>query len=122
MKATRIAVGLTVALVTAGRMPGATTAGESNTWSAPTNGLQARLTLVEKPKLNGTRWLVPYLELRNVRDLAHPMEIQCVVRNSSDAAAQGGLEMIARPKKGRLTRISHQGRARCPHSIEQSQG
>ena len=45
MKATRIAVGLTVALVTAGRVPGATTAGESNTWSVPTNGLQARLTL-----------------------------------------------------------------------------
>jgi len=65
MKATRIAVGLTVALVTAGRLPGATTAGESNTWSAPTNGLQARLR---------------------------------VVRNSSNAAAQGGLEMIARPK------------------------
>ena len=77
MKASRIAVGLTVALVTAGRVPGATTAGESNTWSVPTNGLQARLTLVEKPKLNGTRLLVPYLELRNVRDLAHPMEIQC---------------------------------------------
>ena len=77
MKASRIAIGLTVALVTAGRVPGATTAGESNTWSVPTNGLQARLTLVEKPKLNGTRWLVPYLELRNVRDLGHPMEIQC---------------------------------------------
>ncbi len=77
MKASRIAVGLTVALVTAGRVPGATTAGESNAWSVPTNGLQARLTLVERPKINGTRLLVPYLELRNVRDLANPMEIQC---------------------------------------------
>ena len=42
-----------------------------------TNGLQARITLVERPKNNGTRWLVPYLELRNVRDLANQMEIQC---------------------------------------------
>jgi len=77
MKATRIAVGLMVALVMAGRVPGTTTADETDIWSVPTNGLQARLTLVEKPKLNGTRWLVPYLELRNVRDLGHPMEIQC---------------------------------------------
>src|SRR5438046_9139805 len=77
MKATRIAVGLIVALVMAGRVPGTTTADETEIWSVPTHGLQARLTLVQKPKLNGTRWLVPYLELRNVRDLGHPMEIQC---------------------------------------------
>src|SRR6266480_6002005 len=77
MKATRIAAGLILALVMASRVSGATPAGESDTWSVPTNGLQARLTLVERPKINGTRWLVPYLELRNVRDLAHPMEVQC---------------------------------------------
>ncbi len=46
-------------------------------WSQATNGLQARLRLVEKDKLYGTRWLVPYLELRNVRDLGHPMEVNC---------------------------------------------
>ena len=77
MKATRIAAGLILALAMAGRVSGAAPAGESDTWSVPTNGLQARLTLVERPKINGTRWLVPYLELRNVRDLAHPMEVQC---------------------------------------------
>src|SRR5438046_2450160 len=77
MKATRIAAGLILALVMAGRVSGATPDDESDTWSVPTNGLQARLTLVERPKINGTRWLVPYLELRNVRDLAHPMEVQC---------------------------------------------
>src|SRR5438034_7539799 len=77
MKATRIAVGMILALVTANWVSGAAPAGEADNWSVPTNGLQARLTLVEKPKLNGTRWLVPYLELRNVRDLGHPMEIQC---------------------------------------------
>jgi hypothetical protein len=46
-------------------------------WSEPINGLQARLELVEKPRLHGVRWLVPYLELRNVRDLANPMEVDC---------------------------------------------
>lgn len=45
--------------------------------SAESNGLQARLTLVEKPKLNGTRWLVPFLELRNVRNQADQMEVRC---------------------------------------------
>jgi hypothetical protein len=50
---------------------------ESDDWSAPINGLQVRLELVEKPKLNGTRWLVPYLHLRNVHDIAYAMEVQC---------------------------------------------
>src|SRR5439155_19729813 len=77
MKATRIAVGMILALVTANWVSGAAPAGESDNWSVPTNGLQARLTLVERPKINGTRWLVPYLELRNIRDLGHSMEIQC---------------------------------------------
>jgi hypothetical protein len=39
------------------------------------NGLQARLTIVERPAVNGTRWLVPYLELRNVRNLSTPMDV-----------------------------------------------
>ena len=50
---------------------------EADSWSAPANGLQARITLVEEPKEFGTRWIVPYLELRNVRDLAHPLEVRC---------------------------------------------
>jgi hypothetical protein len=57
--------------------PAATTTNEVDTWSVPTNGLQARLTLVERSKENGTRWLVPYLELRNVRNLVNQMEVQC---------------------------------------------
>jgi hypothetical protein len=32
-------------------------ANEANTWSEPINGLQARLTLEERPKVNGTRLL-----------------------------------------------------------------
>ena len=59
MKATRIAAGMILALVTANWVSGAAPAGEADNWSVHTNGLQARLTLVEKPKLNGTRWLVP---------------------------------------------------------------
>lgn len=55
----------------------ATSANETDAWSAPVNGLQARIALVEKPKEFGTRWIVPFLELRNVRDLAHPMEVCC---------------------------------------------
>jgi hypothetical protein len=50
---------------------------EQHGWSEPVNGLQARLELVEKPRLHGVRWLVPYLELRNVRDLANPMAVAC---------------------------------------------
>jgi hypothetical protein len=48
--------------------------GDVDGWSQEANGLQARLTLVEKDKLHGARWLVPYLELRNVRDLANRLE------------------------------------------------
>ncbi len=54
---------------------------EADAWSTPTNGLQARIVLVEKPKLSGVRWIVPYLELRNVRDLVHPMEVRCDSRH-----------------------------------------
>jgi len=46
-------------------------------WSEAVNGLQARLELVEREKKYGTRWLVPHLELRNVRDLANQMEVNC---------------------------------------------
>jgi hypothetical protein len=46
-------------------------------WSEAVNGLQARLELVEREKLFGTRWLVPYLELRNVRDVLNQMEVNC---------------------------------------------
>ena len=50
-------------------------------WSEAVNGLQARLELVEKEKINGTRWLTPYLELRNVRDLGNQMEVNCDYRH-----------------------------------------
>jgi hypothetical protein len=58
------------------RRAGISKSGTGDGWSPATNGLQGRLRLVEGSKLNGTRWLVPHLELRNVRDLANPMEVQ----------------------------------------------
>jgi hypothetical protein len=50
---------------------------EADSWSQPTNGLQARITLVEKPISNGTRQIVPCLELRNVSDSAYPLKVRC---------------------------------------------
>jgi hypothetical protein len=50
---------------------------ENDDWSEAVNGLQARLELVERGKGNGTRWLAPHLELRNVRDLGNQMEVNC---------------------------------------------
>ncbi len=61
-------------------IPGAVPAAspdDADSWSSPTHGLQARITLVEKPKINGTRSLVPYLELRNVGDSAYPLKVRC---------------------------------------------
>ncbi|HJZ54035.1 MAG TPA: RNA polymerase sigma factor [Gemmataceae bacterium] len=45
-------------------------------WSKSVNGLQARVVLVEKPRSNGTRMLHPYLELRNVSDMAYPLKVR----------------------------------------------
>jgi hypothetical protein len=50
---------------------------KSGPWSKPVRGLQARITLVEKAKINGTRSLVPYLELRNVGSSATPLKVRC---------------------------------------------
>ena len=55
----------------------AETSDEAGAWSPAVNGLQARLRLKEKPKINGTRMLVPFLELRNVTDAADPMMVRC---------------------------------------------
>ena len=50
---------------------------DAATWSKPTRGLQARITLVERPKYNGTRSIVPYLELRNTSSNADPLKVRC---------------------------------------------
>jgi uncharacterized protein (TIGR03067 family) len=49
----------------------------TNTWSRSVNGLQARITLIEKGKINGTRSLIPYLELRNSGNSAYPLKVRC---------------------------------------------
>jgi hypothetical protein len=66
MNITRISIGLVAALFMVDRVSAATN--ETDSWSALTNGLQARLTFVEKPKVNGTRLLVPFIELKNGRE------------------------------------------------------
>src|SRR5262249_22282281 len=48
----------------------------SDDWSRAVNGLRARVVLVEKPRSNGTRMLHPYLELRNVDDMAYPLKVR----------------------------------------------
>lgn len=50
---------------------------KDESWSPVVNGLQSRLTLTQAEPLNGTRWIVPSLELRNVRDLVNQMEVNC---------------------------------------------
>ena len=77
MNIVKILVGVFTAMNTTIIAFAATTTNELDAWSVATNGLQARLILVERSKENGTRWLVPYLELRNVRDLANQVEVQC---------------------------------------------
>jgi hypothetical protein len=53
--------------------PLAVSAEKAEDWSRPEHGLQARLSFASKETINGTPIVVPYLELRNVSDVA--MEI-----------------------------------------------
>jgi len=75
----RIAVPLLLMLfvLAPGTLSSAFPVSANDEWSEAVNGLQARLELVEREKLFGTRWLVPYLELRNVRDVSNQMEVNC---------------------------------------------
>ena len=50
---------------------------KDNDWSPAVNGLQVRLSLGEAKNHRGTRRIVPYLELRNIRDLVNQMEVNC---------------------------------------------
>lgn len=50
---------------------------DADSWSKTTRDLQARVTLVEKTAITGTRSLVPYLELRNVGSSAAPIQVRC---------------------------------------------
>lgn len=83
MKTVRILTSLLLASMTftAGGSRAASPFAEAGGWSRASNGLQARLTLIEKGELYGTRWLVPYIELRNVRNLGSQMEVNCGERH-----------------------------------------
>lgn len=77
MKALRLAtlfLAASLALLSAGSRA-ASVQDDAGEWSKEVNGLQVRLKIVDKGKLHGARRLVPYLELRNVRDLANPLQV-----------------------------------------------
>lgn len=44
-------------------------------WSKVENGLQARLSFSKTEGINGTPYIVTYLELRNVSDVGNVMEV-----------------------------------------------
>lgn len=71
-----IGFGAISSVVTLGTAPAAQPHG-ADSWSRPARGIQTRIALVEKSKSNGTRKLVPYLELRNVGDSASPLKVRC---------------------------------------------
>ncbi len=50
---------------------------DAASWSKPTRGLHARIALAEQPKINGTRSIVPYLELQNVSGNADRLKVRC---------------------------------------------
>lgn len=62
----------TLLLVTAASASAKTTTGP---WSDAVNGVQGRVSISEDPKYNSTRIVAVYLELRNVSNLANPIEI-----------------------------------------------
>ena len=77
IRAFSLCVGLALLLIAPALPCSAAFLTNEGSWSATTEGLQARLILVERPKLHGARWLVPHLELRNVRDIINSMEVRC---------------------------------------------
>jgi hypothetical protein len=46
-------------------------------WPEAVNGLQAKLMLVQAERSNGTRMLIPYLELHNATTSAEPLKVGC---------------------------------------------
>jgi len=76
-----IVVLLAAAVVLSAAAPSADVAAgppdDTGGWSKTTRDIQARITLVEKSKVNGTRLLVAYLELRNVGSSAYPIKVRC---------------------------------------------
>lgn len=74
----RIAVVTGLALTLAGAHAlGGDAAANDEGWSDPQNGLQARISLLQRPKTEGPRRIVPYIELRNTRDSNAPLRVRC---------------------------------------------
>src|SRR5437762_3513649 len=71
-------------------------------WSSTVNGIQSRLTLVQKKEHNGTRWLVPYLELRNVREPVNQIEINCDRNHLTMVSTDSGAWVLEDAEKGKV--------------------
>ena len=50
---------------------------KGDNWSESSKGVVARINLVERTAVNGTRSIVPFLELRNIGDVGNPLHIPC---------------------------------------------
>ncbi len=74
-------------------------------WSAPVNGLQARLALNRTRVFNGTTMIVPQLELRNVSQVINPLhfvwdtpELKCTVADKDgNALPNAGVGVYSGP-------------------------
>jgi len=54
---------------------------KGDNWSESSKGVVARVNLVERTAVNGTRSIVPFLELRNIGDAGNPLLIPCGRKN-----------------------------------------
>jgi hypothetical protein len=106
-----IVVLLAAAVVLSAAAPSADVAAgppdDAGGWSKTTRDIQARVTLVEKPKVNGTRSLVPYLELRNVGSSAYPIKVRC---------GPGHVKFELVDADGKVVRGGHSLRRSGPHA------
>jgi hypothetical protein len=66
-------------------------------WSLPVNGLQARLSLAKKEKLNGTPLIATYLELRNVADVVSAIELPINLDTTQFEVLDEQNNMLPRP-------------------------
>jgi hypothetical protein len=88
---------------------------DADGWSREVSGLEARLTLVDRGIGNGTRWLVPYLELRNVRDAGNPMEVNLDGRRLQvELVGEEGKPLGLRPRPGHSGPVGPLGTVTLP--------
>ena len=70
---TKILLIFVIAIITANSSYAQKT--ENEVWSEPVNGIQGRLLIRKGVEVNGTKMVHVYLELRNILDVATPIEV-----------------------------------------------